>query len=113
MSMGNNFQRTNIKAIPPERGAFPLDIEGLCKNQFQEYMSCMNEQKRGDHKKCRDLSKAYIECRMNTNLMEKDKMENIGFHESDKTKKKVGSSAGGSGGASVGGTSQSTPTTSL
>ncbi|KAI9332697.1 hypothetical protein BDR26DRAFT_806299 [Obelidium mucronatum] len=77
--MGNNFQRTNIKAIPPERGAFPLDIEGLCKKQFTEYMACMNEQKRGQHSACRDLSKSYIECRMQRNLMEQDRMENIGF----------------------------------
>ncbi|KAJ3058194.1 Cytochrome c oxidase assembly protein cox19 [Rhizoclosmatium hyalinum] len=79
MSMGNSFQRTSIKAIPPERGAFPLDLEGLCKEPFKAYMECMHKQKGGEHKACRDLSKAYIQCRMNTKLMEPDSFENIGF----------------------------------
>ncbi|KAI8614279.1 cytochrome c oxidase assembly protein COX19 [Chytriomyces sp. MP71] len=79
MSMGNNFQRTNIKSIPPERGAFPLDIAALCKLPMESYMECMKAQPRGEHGACRDLSKAYLECRMNTGLMVKDDLNNIGF----------------------------------
>ncbi|KAJ3070335.1 Cytochrome c oxidase assembly protein cox19, partial [Podochytrium sp. JEL0797] len=80
MSMGNSFQRNQVKAIPPERGAFPLDIEGLCKIPMESYMKCMREQKSGSsHQPCRELSQAYIECRMKTKLMEEDRMDNIGF----------------------------------
>ncbi|KAJ3140436.1 Cytochrome c oxidase assembly protein cox19 [Physocladia obscura] len=78
MSMGNSFQRTNIRAIPPERGAFPLDIQGLCKGPMEAYMKCMNEA-HGQSANCRELSRIYIECRMQRKLMEPDRLENIGF----------------------------------
>ncbi|KAI8844033.1 putative cytochrome c oxidase assembly protein Cox19 [Chytriomyces cf. hyalinus JEL632] len=79
MSMGNNFQRTSMKSIPPERGAFPLDLGGQCKASMEAYMACMKQQRNGDHSKCRDLSREYIQCRMNSNLMEQDRMDNLGF----------------------------------
>ncbi|KAJ3065380.1 Cytochrome c oxidase assembly protein cox19 [Podochytrium sp. JEL0797] len=74
--------------VPPERGAFPLDIEGLCKIPMEAYMKCVKDKERqhGSHQPCRELSKAYLECRMRTKLMEVDRMENIGFGDVEKVK---------------------------
>ncbi|ORZ31176.1 hypothetical protein BCR44DRAFT_1442911 [Catenaria anguillulae PL171] len=68
---------------PQKRGAFPLDHDGECKALVQKYLKCLKESK-ASNMSCRELSKAYLECRMQRGLMAKDEMQNLGFH--DKTK---------------------------
>ena len=60
--------------IPPERGAFPLDLEGKCKHLVLAYIDCIK--KKG---KCRELSREYLKCRMDNDLMVTDDFENLGF----------------------------------
>ncbi|KAJ3353340.1 Cytochrome c oxidase assembly protein cox19 [Allomyces javanicus] len=50
---------------------------------MKDYLACMRKSG-GSSTKCRDLSKKYLECRMERGLMAPDKMENLGFH--DKTR---------------------------
>ncbi|KAJ2779410.1 Cytochrome c oxidase assembly protein cox19 [Coemansia javaensis] len=72
--------KVTIKPEPPIRGSFPLDHGGECKEAMVRYLECL-ESKRGSGKKCRGLSKEYLECRMQRRLMDRDKWENLGFHD--------------------------------
>ncbi|KNE72171.1 hypothetical protein AMAG_16658 [Allomyces macrogynus ATCC 38327] len=83
MSFGAPQALSNITVLPPERGSFPLDHDGECKSIMKDYLACMRKSG-GSSTKCRDLSKKYLECRMERGLMAPDKMENLGFH--DKTR---------------------------
>ncbi|KAJ7368356.1 hypothetical protein B0H14DRAFT_2663472 [Mycena olivaceomarginata] len=67
-----------FKPAPPDRGAFPLDHYGECKEQMQRYMSCLRDNS-STSSPCRPLSKDYLDCRMNKGLMEKDEWKNLGF----------------------------------
>ena len=62
------------RPVPPERGSFPLDLEGKCKHLVLAYINCI---KKGE--KCREISKEYLQCRMDNDLMVTDKFENLGF----------------------------------
>lgn len=88
MSFGRPPTFTTL--LPPERGSFPLDHDGVCmltgecKDLVTDYLRCLKNHK-NDNGQCRHLSKAYLECRMNkcvlanSNLMERDDMDNLGF----------------------------------
>lgn len=67
---------------PPQKGAFPLDHEGECRDQMVEYMECLRDQSM-DSSACRQLSQQYLKCRMDTQLMAKEEWDKLGFH-SDK-----------------------------
>lgn len=73
------------KFIPtaPEKGSFPLDHDGLCKEEMIKYMSCLRESK-NDNSKCRDFAKDYLACRMETNLMAKEDWGKLGFKDEKK-----------------------------
>lgn len=75
-SMGSTKQVVR----PPQRGIFPLDHMAQCKTQMQHYVDCLQENK-DMHHKCRDLSRNYLECRMNNGLMAKENLDQLGFSE--------------------------------
>lgn len=60
--------------VPPERGAFPLDLEGKCKDLVLKYLNCLSKKEN-----CRQLSKEYLKCRMDNGLMVQDDFKNLGF----------------------------------
>ena len=63
---------------PPARGSFPLDHHGVCKARMREFLACLRTH--GDaHAACRDLSKRYLQCRMESNLMAPEDLESMGF----------------------------------
>ena len=65
-------------AKPPARGSFPLDHHGVCKPRMQEFLACLRTH--GDaHAACRDLSKRYLQCRMDSNLMAPEDLMSMGF----------------------------------
>eukprot|EP01036_Dinobryon_divergens_P029421 gene29421-38515_t len=68
--------RNNVK--PPERGVFPLDHDQECKPMMKKVLSCLKENS-NDHFKCRSMSKEYLECRMQHDLMAKEELGNLGF----------------------------------
>ncbi|KAJ9473928.1 Cytochrome c oxidase assembly protein COX19 [Pseudozyma hubeiensis] len=80
MSFGRPPTFSDFKVSPPERGSFPLDHEGECKTVMQEYMNCI-KYNGNDNGKCRHLSRAYLQCRMDKGLMDQDNMDNLGFKD--------------------------------
>ncbi|XP_010314292.1 uncharacterized protein [Solanum lycopersicum] len=67
-----------LRPVPPEKGVFPLDHMHLCDLEKKEYLNCL---KSSGHKSdnCRHLSKKYLVCRMEKNLMAKQDMSELGF----------------------------------
>ncbi|PWA89271.1 cytochrome c oxidase 19-2 [Artemisia annua] len=92
MSAGGAFGgNRGARPVPPEKGVFPLDHMHLCDEAKKEYISCL---KTSGHKSeiCRHLSKKYLECRMEKNLMAKQDMSELGFRtdaNSEVSKEKV------------------------
>ncbi|KAL5032457.1 hypothetical protein BDV3_001021 [Batrachochytrium dendrobatidis] len=78
MSMGSSWQVFS-KAIAPERGAFPMDLDGVCGAAVRDYISCVRSSS-GETMKCRELARLYLSCRMDHGLMEKDDFANLGFN---------------------------------
>mmetsp|Transcript_35403 Transcript_35403/g.36069 ORF Transcript_35403/g.36069 Transcript_35403/m.36069 type:complete len:112 (+) Transcript_35403:215-550(+) len=78
--MVDAFGGSRVSVRPPERGVFPLDHDGECKQFMKIYLSCVKEAK-GDHFPCKNKSKAYLECRMDKDLMAKEDLNNLGLGE--------------------------------
>lgn len=64
--------------VPPEKGSFPLDHEGLCRNLMIKYMRCLVDNK-NDSGMCRDVTKNYLQCRMDNGLMAREEWSKLGF----------------------------------
>lgn len=62
-------------------------------------MQCMKENK-SESGKCRHLSKLYLQCRMENNLMEKDEMSNLGFRDDPQHSQNSGQLANNDSGSS-------------
>ncbi|KAF1911685.1 hypothetical protein BDU57DRAFT_460515 [Ampelomyces quisqualis] len=58
--LGQKIHRPN----PPERGSFPLDHDGECKEMMQSYLRCIKSHRGLNDPECRNLSKSYLSCRM-------------------------------------------------
>eukprot|EP00562_Extubocellulus_spinifer_P002054 CAMPEP_0178478972 /NCGR_PEP_ID=MMETSP0696-20121128/4939_1 /TAXON_ID=265572 /ORGANISM="Extubocellulus spinifer, Strain CCMP396" /LENGTH=110 /DNA_ID=CAMNT_0020106365 /DNA_START=209 /DNA_END=538 /DNA_ORIENTATION=- len=97
-----NFSAGKQFVKPPQRGIFPLDHDAECKTKMKEYLECLKEEK-NKHHKCRELSKDYLQCRMDHELMAKENLDEMGFSketeitetkEYDKSKEREGYIAG-------------------
>lgn len=72
-----NFSSQQKQIVkPPQRGIFPLDHDGDCKARMKEYLGCLESEK-SSHYKCRELSRAYLQCRMDANLMAKEDLDGV------------------------------------
>ncbi|KAF5288102.1 hypothetical protein FQA39_LY15527 [Lamprigera yunnana] len=71
------FGQKVFQPVPPDKGSFPLDHEGLCKNVMINYMKCLIK-KNNDNSLCREEARDYLACRMNNNLMTKEEWSNLG-----------------------------------
>ncbi|KAL2128038.1 hypothetical protein VTI74DRAFT_9826 [Chaetomium olivicolor] len=71
----------STKPVPPQRGSFPLDHDGECKNVMMSYLTCIKKVKGVNEDQCRMLAKSYLACRMDRNLMARDDFRNLGFKE--------------------------------
>ncbi|XP_060076515.1 cytochrome c oxidase assembly protein COX19-like [Ylistrum balloti] len=76
--MATPGRRINLR--PPDKGSFPLDHEGECKNAMTKYMTCLKENQQ-DNGLCRVQAKEYLECRMNNNLMAKEAWSKLGYKD--------------------------------
>lgn len=74
-----NRQKT-IRPRPPDKGSFPLDHEGECKDFMKQYMQCL-KRSGYDNGLCRSESKAYLRCRMERELMAQEDFKKLGFHD--------------------------------
>jgi len=57
------YSARQAPVVAPDKGSFPLDHEGACKPKMQALMECLKENK-GETFPCRQLSRSYLECRM-------------------------------------------------
>ena len=74
---------------PPEKGVFPLDHFGECTHVKDAYMTCLHKNQAATEN-CKELAKAYLECRMQRSLMAQQNLSELGF--SDTTTNNNGSS---------------------
>jgi len=64
----------------------PADEElGECKDFMKEYVKCVRANK-NNNGACRELSKAYLQCRMDKGLMARDDMKNLGYQDATEQK---------------------------
>lgn len=63
---------------PPQRGSFPLDHDGVCKAAAAAYLACIRTHGTS-HAACRDASRAYLQCRMDSGLMAREDLDSMGF----------------------------------
>ncbi|KAF7186941.1 Cytochrome c oxidase assembly protein COX19 [Pseudocercospora fuligena] len=89
---GPGGRTTFSKPTPPERGSFPLDHEAECQPIMKQYLKCIKSAKGVPTEACRELSKNYLQCRMERNLMAPDSMRNLGFQEDEPAKSSAASS---------------------
>ncbi|OAX44850.1 hypothetical protein K503DRAFT_8616 [Rhizopogon vinicolor AM-OR11-026] len=79
MSFGRPLSiNVGFKTSPPDRGSFPLDHDGECKEQMMQYVDCLRKNS-STSTSCRVMSKQYLECRMTKGLMEHDEWKNLGL----------------------------------
>ncbi|PCH33295.1 hypothetical protein WOLCODRAFT_86679 [Wolfiporia cocos MD-104 SS10] len=67
-----------FKPTPPDRGSFPLDHYGECKDYMQLYLDCLRKNA-SNSTPCRHLNRDYLDCRMNRGLMGRDEWKNLGL----------------------------------
>lgn len=63
---------------PPEKGIFPLDHFGECKEFADLYQQCVSDN-RGDVKPCLHLTQSYLLCRQRKNLMATQDLTSLGL----------------------------------
>ncbi|XP_061411022.1 cytochrome c oxidase assembly protein COX19 [Lethenteron reissneri] len=75
-----NFGTKSFKPRPPEKGSFPLDHLGECKEFKEAFMKCLSECNY-ENVQCRLQAKEYLECRMERQLMSQEPLEKLGFKD--------------------------------
>ncbi|KAL1495854.1 hypothetical protein AB1Y20_014498 [Prymnesium parvum] len=72
-----------LPAKPPDKGSFPLDHFRECSEAKEAYMACLKEHMmQAQTGACRELSAAYLQCRMDAKLMAKQEMDKLGYYPS-------------------------------
>lgn len=77
LTLGGNFR--GWTPTPPERGLFPLDHLGECKQQMMDYLKCMKFTENKNAPNCRVMAKRYLKCRMENDLMDDSDWESLGL----------------------------------
>lgn len=71
---------------PPQRGIFPLDHFRECSDPMEKYVQCLKDN-REKHHLCRDMSREYLQCRMDRGLMASENLDEMGFSDQQKVNK--------------------------
>ena len=82
----NTFGQKSFSPSAPLKGSFPLDHEGECKKSMLRYMICLRENS-NQNSECRQLSKEYLDCRMQKQLMVREEWNKLGFGDTDEDNK--------------------------
>jgi cytochrome c oxidase assembly protein subunit 19 len=69
-----------VGARAPEKGVFPLDHFHECATLAKQYLECLKSED-GQADACREISKKYLLCRMDKNLMADQDLTELGFKE--------------------------------
>ncbi|XP_030315998.1 cytochrome c oxidase assembly protein COX19 [Calypte anna] len=80
MSTAMNFGNKTFKPRPPDKGAFPLDHFGECSAFKERFMQCLRDSGY-ESGACRQRAMAYLECRMERQLMANEPLEKLGFKD--------------------------------
>ncbi|KAM9291205.1 LOW QUALITY PROTEIN: cytochrome c oxidase assembly protein COX19 [Morus bassanus] len=80
MSTAMNFGSKTFKPRPPDKGAFPLDHFGECSAFKERFMECLRDSGY-ESGACRQRAMAYLECRMERQLMANEPLEKLGFKD--------------------------------
>lgn len=72
------FQGRAYQPTAPEKGSFPLDHKGQCKGPMKEFLSCLKTTD-NQHHKCKEVSKNYLQCRMQRGLMQEEDLGELGY----------------------------------
>ncbi|KAM5229221.1 cytochrome c oxidase assembly protein COX19 [Ctenodactylus gundi] len=80
MSTAMNFGTKSFQPRPPDKGSFPLDHFGECKTFKEKFMKCLRDSN-FENAACRSESKAYLECRMERQLMARQPLGKLGFRD--------------------------------
>ncbi|NXX82492.1 COX19 protein, partial [Urocolius indicus] len=80
MSTAMNFSSKSFKPRPPDKGAFPLDHFGECSAFKERFMQCLRDSGY-ESGACRQHSMAYLQCRMERQLMANEPLEKLGFKD--------------------------------
>ena len=67
-----------MKKSAPDKGSFPLDHGGQCQTAVRRYLDCLKEGNNA-HRRCTELTKEYLRCRMDRNLMKREPLSALGF----------------------------------
>ncbi|GBF99859.1 hypothetical protein Rsub_12499 [Raphidocelis subcapitata] len=78
MSSGAFGGARGVGSRPPEKGIFPLDHFGECKQLAREYLACLRSND-AEASNCKELSRKYLECRMERDLMAKQDLTELGL----------------------------------
>ncbi|GAM22928.1 hypothetical protein SAMD00019534_061030 [Acytostelium subglobosum LB1] len=70
---------------PPDKGSFPLDHDQECLQPMNSYIKCLADNK-NQSRMCMELSKLYLQCRMDRGLMAKEDIDSFGYNELQKSK---------------------------
>ena len=84
--MTSAFGGSRQTAKAPEKGVFPLDHDGVCKGAMKDFLGCLKE-KEQDHYACRELSRAYLECRMQNRLMAEEDLDQLGLVDNENARR--------------------------
>lgn len=82
MTTSTTLSGRTISPRAPERGSFPLDHLGECRDFARAYLRCMKANANVTTQ-CRPLAKQFLACRMDTGLMAREEWAALGFHEDD------------------------------
>lgn len=91
--MVDAFGGSRVNVRPPERGIFPLDHDGECKKQMKEFIECLKISN-SEHHSCREMSKKYLQCRMDNELMMKEDLSKLGLGDGTANYVRVSSNEG-------------------
>lgn len=75
-----NWSQRPPPSTPPDKGSFPLDHFGECKEKMEIFMSCLKENSYNQGA-CRVQSREYLQCRMDNELMTRENLDDLGFKE--------------------------------
>lgn len=78
----HTFNQKTFTPTPPDKGSFPLDHENVCKRVMLQYMGCLRRHG-DDNARCRPEAQAYLQCRMDHQLMAREEWSKLGFHDDD------------------------------
>ncbi|EGG15109.1 hypothetical protein DFA_09933 [Cavenderia fasciculata] len=77
----NMARNSAMKApTPPDKGSFPLDHDKECTEAMNAYIQCLASNQ-NQSRQCAELSKFYLQCRMDKGLMAKDDISTFGYDE--------------------------------